>query len=230
MDPSIIQEIKIPSEVPVMTLSSTVLFPNAMMPLYIFEPRYKEMVDEVLANNRIFAVAALDDSSHIARELETPRSIASVGIIRACQKNNDGTSNLILQGLARVQFNQIVCDEPYRKARITQVHSKPGGSLDLLDTIKPNLLSLIQAHINSGASIPKEVHSFLSQIDDPENILDMAIYTTCTQFELKQTLLETRDILPRYENFCKFLKSELSRLKIIKELRDNLDDDSIKKN
>ena len=230
MDPSIIQEIKIPSEVPVMTLSSTVLFPQAMMPLYIFEPRYREMVNEVLANNRIFAVAALDDSSHIARELETPRSIASIGIIRACQKNNDGTSNLILQGLARVQFNQIVCEEPYRKALITQVHSNPGGSLDLMDTIKPNLLSLIQALINSEASIPKEVHSFLGQIDDPENILDMAIYTTCTQFELKQTLLETRGILPRYENFCKFLKSELSRLKIIKELRDNLDDDSIKKN
>ena len=230
MDPSIIQEIKIPSEVPVMTLSSTVLFPQAMMPLYIFEPRYREMIDEVLANNRIFAVAALDDSSHIARELETPRSIASIGIIRACQKNNDGTSNLILQGLARVQFNQIVCEEPYRKALITQVHSNPGGSLDLMDTIKPNLLSLIQALINSEASIPKEVHSFLGQIDDPENILDMAIYTTCTQFELKQTLLETRGILPRYENFCKFLKSELSRLKIIKELRDNLDDDSIKKN
>ena len=58
----------------------------------------------------------------------------------------------------------------------------------------------------------------------------MAIYTICTQFELKQNLLETKGILPRYENFRKFLKSELRRLRIIKELRDNLDDDSIKKN
>ena len=82
MDPSIIQEIKIPSEVPVMTLSSTVLFPQAMMPLYIFEPRYREMLDEVLKNNRIFAVAALDDSSQRALELETPRSIAAIGIVR----------------------------------------------------------------------------------------------------------------------------------------------------
>ena len=59
MDPSIIQEIKIPSEVPVMTLSSTVLFPQAMMPLYIFEPRYREMLDEVLKNNKTILLVAI---------------------------------------------------------------------------------------------------------------------------------------------------------------------------
>ena len=56
-----IQEIEIPSEVPVMTMSQTVLFPQAMMPLFIFEPRYREMLQDVLEENRIFAVAALDE-------------------------------------------------------------------------------------------------------------------------------------------------------------------------
>ena len=53
-------EIVLPSEVPVMTLPETVFFPQALMPLHIFEPRYREMLRNVLATNRLFAVAGLD--------------------------------------------------------------------------------------------------------------------------------------------------------------------------
>ena len=54
------QEIEIPREVPVMTMNGTVLFPHAMMPLYIFEDRYRAMLRAVLESDRVFAVAALD--------------------------------------------------------------------------------------------------------------------------------------------------------------------------
>ena len=103
-----IQEIKIPKEVPVMTLSQTVLFPQAMMPLFIFEPRYREMLSNVLEEDRIFAVAALDDREEDSETLETPCNIAGVGVIRACKQHPNGTSNLILQGLARVEIERIV--------------------------------------------------------------------------------------------------------------------------
>ena len=118
------QEIEIPREVPVMTLSQTVLFPQAMMPLFIFEPRYREMLSTVLEGDRIFAVAALDERDEDAEVLETPYSIAGVGVVRACKQNPDGTSNLILQGLARVKFENFVCEEPYRRARIQQVNER----------------------------------------------------------------------------------------------------------
>ena len=95
-----------------MTLSQTVLFPQAMMPLFIFEPRYREMLSHVLMQDRIFAVAALDEAKDDAEVFETPCSIASVGVVRACKQNPDGTSNLILQGLARIEFERIVCEEP----------------------------------------------------------------------------------------------------------------------
>ena len=230
MDPSVTQEIQIPSEVPVMTLSAAVLFPQAMMPLYIFEPRYRAMLKEVLAHDRIFVVAALDESSETARELETPRAVAGIGMIRACQTNADGSSNLILQGLARVHVEAIVSENPFRRARIRQVFSEPGGSFDLMDAIQPDILSLIQAQINLGAPIPNEVLQFLSRVREPENVLDLAIATVCPQSDFKQELLETRGILPRYERFQSFLKEELERLKLERQLRGDLDDDAISQN
>ena len=83
-----IQNIEIPEEVPVMTLSSTVLFPQAVMPLFIFEPRYKKMLSDVLAQNRIFAVATIDERTKDTTDTETPYPIAGIGLIRACKKKS----------------------------------------------------------------------------------------------------------------------------------------------
>ena len=53
-------EIKLPDEVPLMTLPNTAFFPQALMPLHIFEPRYRHMLRDVLGSNRLFAVAGLN--------------------------------------------------------------------------------------------------------------------------------------------------------------------------
>jgi Lon protease-like protein len=225
-----IENSAIPTEVPVMTLSSAVLFPQAMMPLYIFEPRYKEMLSDVLNNDRIFAVATLDERSEDAIHSETPYSIASIGVVRACKKNADGSLNLVLQGLARVELETIVTEDPYRKARIRQILSESGGSEDQITILNRRLLSLIETQRRLGADIPKEVLQFLANISEPENALDLAIYTLCSSALLKQELLETRGIVPRYEKFTNFLQSEIERLKLDIRLKGGLDDENIRHN
>lgn len=224
------QEIEIPKEVPVMTLSQTVLFPQAMMPLFIFEPRYREMLSNVLEEDRIFAVAALDDRVDDAEVLETPCNIAGVGVIRACKQNPDGTSNLVLQGLARVKFESIVREEPYRCARIHQVMSESDGTVKTLAAIQPTLLALIQTQMRLGADIPKEVIQFLSNIKEPENVLDLAIYTLCPVARLKQELLETRGILSRFEKFERSLRAQIERLKLDRQLKGGLGENNIGNN
>ncbi|TVP77241.1 MAG: hypothetical protein EA353_10795 [Puniceicoccaceae bacterium] len=225
-----LQEIEIPREVPVMTLSQTVLFPQAMMPLFIFEPRYREMLQHALETDRIFAVAALDEREEDAEALETPYPVAGVGVIRACKQNPDGTSNLILQGLARVEFENIVCEEPYRRARIHQLTSQSDGSEKNLNAIQPTLLAMIQTQMRLGAAIPQEVLQFLSNIRDPECVLDLAIYTLCPSGHFKQELLETRGILARFEKFERALRVQIDRLKMERKLKGDLGDDHIGQN
>jgi len=223
-------EIEIPAEVPVMTLSNTVLFPQAMMPLYIFEPRYRQMLSDVLTEERIFAVASVDMAQEEAEVLETPYSIAGVGVVRACKQNPDGTSNLILQGLARVQFVEITSEEPYRRARISQIMSESDGSGDSISAIQSRLVSLVQTQIRLGAGIPKEVLQFLSNIKEPENVLDLAIYTLCSSSQLKQQLLETRGILQRFKKFEGYLKAQIDQLKLDRKLRGGLGEDHLGNN
>lgn len=225
-----ISEIKIPKEVPMMTLGSTVLFPQAMMPLYIFEPRYREMLGDVLSGNRIFAIAGLDESAENAVEKETPYRIAGIGIIRACKKNPDGSANLVLQGLARIEVEHITTEEPYRKARIKKYESETGGLAVELDSIKTGIINIIRTQIRLGAEIPKEVISYLQSMQDPEAILDISIYTLCASSQLKQDLLETRGIVSRYKKFRSFLNAEIERLKLENKLKGDLESDAPENN
>jgi Lon protease-like protein len=198
-----------------------------MMPLFVFEPRYREMLHDVLEHERIFAVAALDERGEDAEAMETPYTIAGVGVVRACKQNPDGTSNLILQGLARVELEQIVCENPYRRARIHQFLSETDGSEQTIAAIQPTLLALIQTHMRLGADIPRELLQFLSNIRDAESVLDLAIYTLCPSGVFKQELLETRGILARFEKFERILRAQIERLKLDRKLKGDLSDEDI---
>src|SRR5450755_3298223 len=137
-------EITLPDEVPVMTLPNVTFFPQALMPLHIYEPRYRQMLREVLATNRLFAVAGLNPLPTVEGDrFEPPHRIASVGIVRACQKNDNGTSNLLLQGLARVEVVEILADEPYRRIRIRALTSDPGAATDENQRLRIELARLL---------------------------------------------------------------------------------------
>ena len=101
--------VPLPSQMPVMALSGVTLFPNALLPLHIFEPRYRQMLSTALAGERIFAIGMVRPDT--GEEELFP--VAGAGLIRACVAQEDGTSQLILQGLGRVRFETFEQTEPY---------------------------------------------------------------------------------------------------------------------
>jgi len=188
------------------------------------------MLAEVLSGNRIFAIAALDESKPEEQDKEPPHAIAGIGIVRACRTNEDGTSNLILQGLARVEFEDITSEAPFRRARIRQRFSRKEGDASAIEGIRPKLLQLIQSQIRLGAELPGEVVQFLAGIEDPEAALDLAIASLCGTGALRQRLLETFDLLERHRLFTAYLQEEIERLKLDRKLKGELGDDDLSKN
>src|SRR5205814_8549493 len=118
-------------DLPVMEIPNIGVLPQALMLIDICEPRYRQMLSGVLESKRRCAVAGLNLEKLSAPDhFEPPHRVASVGIIRACQKNDNGTSNLLLQGLCRVEILKIIRDEPYRRIRIRALSSQAGGTPD----------------------------------------------------------------------------------------------------
>ncbi len=107
----------LPKQLPVMPLPGSVLFPHALLPLYIFEPRYRQMLQHALQHHRMFCVTLIKPSCPAWHAPEDFFHLATVGLIRACVGRGDGTSNLILQGLQRVRFAS------FRRQRILEERS-----------------------------------------------------------------------------------------------------------
>lgn len=224
-------DITLPEEIPVMTLPNVTFFPQALMPLHIFEPRYRQMLVDVLATNRLFAVAGLNQAMlGQENQFEPPHRVASVGIVRACQENSDGTSNLLLQGLCRVEFLEIVTDKPYRRVRAKVLTSEPHTAAEEISTLRRELSGLLRLKQKLGAPMPTEITDFLRQVNDAETFVDLAAFSLCENLLVKQKLLETLNISSRLSLFSRQLKREIEAIKLQRKLQANLPESRINEN
>lgn len=108
------------ADVPVFPLPNVVLFPETLLPLHIFEPRYRAMLSDCLDRDGAIVIAQVDRSG--ARIAE----VASVGVIVEHQPLPDGRSNIVVAGSARVHLDELVVEElpryPYKRARASRLH------------------------------------------------------------------------------------------------------------
>jgi ATP-dependent Lon protease len=215
---------KIPLEVPVMTLPNATLFPQALLPLFIFEPRYRQMLADALHSNRMFSVAMQRPGS--TREVPSP--VAGLGLIRVSVAHRDGTSHLILQGIARVELEQAVRYKPYRVQRIKPLLTPPCDNVKV-DALVAKMRELLEERIQLGLTFPfpvmspekaennpappsfspKEILSYLDSITDPEQAADLVSCAVLPGAVERQSILETVDVEARLRRLIRFLLAEI---------------------
>ena len=197
-------EIDLPSRTPVMTLPEVAFFPKVMMPLFIFEPRYRNMLQSSLEGNRMFAVAGLDKSKiEFAVENEPAHKVATLGIIRGCRTQEDGTSQLILQGLSRIRIDEIYDEKPYREAQITPLESTHYVGREQLLEKRKALLNLVKRQASYNTQLPTELLSFMEGLEEPEDFADLVAYSMINNPELKQSILDTLIVEERFDMLIK---------------------------
>jgi Lon protease-like protein len=223
--------LQVPDTVPVMTLPETVFFPQALLPLHIFEPRYRQMLRDVLARDRFFAVARLDAKrANEPDSIEPAHPIAAVGIIRACQKGEGETSNLLLQGICRVQILSVVRESPYRTIQIRPLVTTAGGNHAQLEIERHEVMRLLSLRRRLGTPAPKGMTRFLESIDDFDAFTDIAAFNLCEDGAFKQKMLEELDTCRRMRLFATRLKADIEEQKLKRKLQGRLPDDHIEDN
>src|SRR5437868_102828 len=145
---------RIPTEIPVMTLPNATLFPQALLPLYIFEPRYRQMLKDALHSSRMFSVAMQRPGT----TREVPEPVAGLGLIRVSVGHRDGTSHLILQGIARVQLKETVKYKPYRVQRIQTLETPPCDNVKV-DALVAKVRELLEERMELGLRFASPVMS-----------------------------------------------------------------------
>ena len=188
---------KIPGTLAVMALPGAVLFPGSMLPLYIFEPRYREMLADSLAGGRMFAIGhklSSDEDSDVCE-------VGGAGFVRACVANPDGTSRLILQGVSRVRFLEWLPGEPYRLAKVDPMASECGTPL-LAESLRGEVRQLCEVLLKGNA---KPIGRLLDSASDHAEFSDFVGANLVEDAGIRQRLMEETDVTRRLEILAAYL-------------------------
>src|ERR671918_816777 len=109
----------IPSELPVLPLRDTVLFPNSFMPLAVARESSVRLIDDAIANGKLIAVFTQRDATVEEPTQEDLFTVGTATHIHKMFKLPDGSLRLIVQGLARLTLEEVVATHPYLRARVT---------------------------------------------------------------------------------------------------------------
>ncbi len=201
------ETLELPDTVPVMPLPGALLFPHALLPLYIFEPRYRAMLSYALDDHRMFCVTLVRPELTDWQSHRDFAQVATIGLIRACVGRGEGTSNLILQGLQRVRFTGYEQESPFPIARIEPLTAAAADPREV-EQLGFKVLEYYQRLKAKGRHLPEKLDEYLSELSDPEMLADLIAATFISDAARRQQLLEELSVAQRLRLMLRYLRDE----------------------
>ena len=191
------------SSLPLFPLS-TVLFPGALLPLHVFEPRYRAMIRDALDGHGALAVLLVTDAERLDEHGHPQIArVAGAGVIVDHVELPSGRFNVLVRGRARVSLEELPFrDKPYRRARATVIET-PSGEVPAND-----LAALISAATAFAARVREREPDFELPIpkDAPAGaVADLCAHHLVLDARERQAALETLDTGARVRRVAEVL-------------------------
>ncbi|HYF49493.1 MAG TPA: LON peptidase substrate-binding domain-containing protein [Planctomycetota bacterium] len=209
-------------EVPLFPLPGVVLFPGAVLPLRVFEPRYVQLLNDVLATDKLIGMPQIQPGrSHFSDSPELPAPpltpIFGVGLVIAHQAMDDGTHHIALLGQSRCRLESEVPHQPYRIGRARTIKDRIPEDTQYLRELKDQHRKLeemgeaVMAKTLQGET-SQHLKKAMADRHEPGPMADLLASVYVPDAHLKQLLLETVDVRARVGLVCAVLEKLLCRL------------------
>ena len=197
----------LPPTIPLFPLPNVVLFPNVFLPLHIFEARYRDMVTDALAADRIIGMVLLRpgwESDYEGRPAIYP--VGCAGLITHAERLQDGRFNIVLQGMEKFKVLDEDDSRAYRLARVDSVNEQAanGDDKDEMRLARRRLEALLVPQPKGRGSDTKVPASMA----DEDLVNALAQYLELEPVE-KQALLERDSLLARCRSLIELLEMKV---------------------
>jgi uncharacterized protein len=196
----------LPASIPLFPLPNVVLFPNVFLPLHIFEPRYRKMVADTLAGDRIIGMVLLRPGYETNYDGRPPiYQVGCAGVITHSQPLADGRYDIVLRGMEKFRVVSENESEPYRIGLVESMPEVvPPDEAQPLRQQRQRLEAVLAAAIERVRSEPK----FPPSVPDEDLVNALAQYLDLETLE-HQALLECNGVLARCRALIDLLEMKL---------------------
>lgn len=192
--------------VPVFPLPSSVLIPGGHLPLHIFEPRYRAMVEVLLARDRVLAIALLEPGWEVDYQGRPPLvPVLGVGFVQVDERFPDGRFNILVHGVLRARvLAELSSEEPFRRVRAEALRDvvRPMDPL----RIDAAARALRQLVVELSAALPDRTALPLADAclreRDPGRLADLVGAAVLVDHRERQEFLETLDVAARLDRMA----------------------------
>jgi uncharacterized protein len=197
---------------PIFPLPDVTLFPHVVMPLHVFEARYRAMVADALARDRRLAIVRLRPGYEASYAGKPPvAAVAGAGEIINWERLPGGRYNILVEGRWRVRLGrELPSDTLYRLVRLRRLAEEPpGGDVS-------GLMARVRAvcgHLLETLERPRDLLRTLLAEDEPPGVIaDRAAAAFVSDADLRQELLETLAVESRLRRVSAALEALLNEL------------------
>lgn len=194
----------------------TVLFPRMPLPLHIFEPRYKEMINRCIEENRPFGVLLIQEGSEVG-EPAVPHTVGTLARIRVVERLDEGRMNLMAEGTERFRLlDYIKGEEPYLVGMIEALRDDADNSAQIAPLVEEigglfhQYLKVLLACV--GRTMPE-----YELPEDPEDLSFVVGAAMQTGSAERQAMLEMTNTSARLIQQRTMLQEEIARLRAVYE-------------
>ncbi len=188
-------------------LPNIVMFPHVVLPLHIFEPRYRQMTEDALAGDRLITIVQISPSPE-GKNWTDPVPVEPVGCLGKIIQHErlaDGRFNLLLLGCKRVRLlRELASQKLYRIARVEIVEDEPASPLDASSRVE--LVKLFRQVFESQQRIDPDLADLLEKPVPLGLLVDIMTYALDLPQALKQVLLAESSVSRRIETLRSLLR------------------------
>ena len=188
-------------------LPNVVLFPRVMLPLHIFEPRYRQMTADALSADRLITMVLLKSGEGEFEERPALHAIACLGKIVADQRLEDGRYHILLRGLSRVRIvKEVGQEKAYRSAQVELLHDTGAPAAEDTGTYREDLSHLVNAWFAALGLASEQVAKLLHGDLPLGTLIDVLGFALPLTIEFKQDLLQELDVERRVRRLVQYLQ------------------------
>ncbi len=197
----------------VLPLRNMVLFPGVLLPVTVARPKSKKLVTTAFKNDQLLAVCCQRVQDVQEPNSEDLYSVGTAGRVMRTLDMPDGSLMVIMEGVERIEIQEIVAVKPYMKARVhVLAEDFPKRNDKEFIALVSSLKGQAEKILKRMENIPAEAGMTLRSIDNPPTLVNYICGNFGVRIADKQKLLEMSSLKERAINLLEILTSELQML------------------
>lgn len=186
---------------PLFPLPNAQLFPGALLPLHVFEPRYRAMLPWCLEHERAIGIATLRPGYEADYHGAPPvHEVLGVGLVIAAEELDDGRWNCIVRGVERARLvGELTTTQPFRLGTVAPLASRP---VDPEHPLVGRLHGLVAQIAEDNPPARNALTLLVANTPDPGELCDVVSHNLVQDVAQRQALLEALDVAARLSLCC----------------------------